>query len=138
MVRASSNQDSKVLDLFSGSGTTLRVCQQLNRNCDGIEINPRYVEMVKIRLMKKFNGFDSIDPRMRRVPNDLRDKAIRDNYVNNHVKWFLDKHENDVVEFLKALEEKYPEDENLKKKEKKQSLLKLDLSQDLFSANCSE
>ena len=39
MVLASSNEGDCVLDPFCGSGTTLRVCQQLNRNAIGIEIN---------------------------------------------------------------------------------------------------
>ena len=49
------------LDPFLGSGTTLRVCQQLDRNGIGIEINPDYVKMSENRLNTPFNGFDSID-----------------------------------------------------------------------------
>lgn len=33
------------VDPFLGSGTTARVCQKLNRNCIGFEINPEYYEM---------------------------------------------------------------------------------------------
>lgn len=56
MVLASSNPGEIVLDPFSGSGTTLRVCQQLERNCIGFEINPTYVEMTKQRLNAVFSG----------------------------------------------------------------------------------
>jgi len=48
--------------------------------------------MTKERLNKHFNGFDSIDPRMERVPIDLRDEAIRREYLQNHIKWFLKNH----------------------------------------------
>jgi len=71
IVSASSAEGALVVDPFSGSGTTLRVCQNLNRNCIGIEMNPEYVEMTKRRLAKPFEGFDSIDPRMDRTPKDL-------------------------------------------------------------------
>jgi len=107
MVSASSNENNLVLDPFSGSGTTLRVCQQLNRNCIGYELNPAYVEMTKERLSKPFDGFDSIDPRMERVPNDLRKKEIRDEYINNHIKWFLKNHSGSLEKFKKEVQRKY-------------------------------
>ncbi|MBU2805814.1 site-specific DNA-methyltransferase, partial [Acidithiobacillus ferridurans] len=66
MILASSNEGFNVLDPFLGSGTTLRVCQQLKRNGTGIEINEEYCSMSKERLIKEFVGFDSIDPRMKR------------------------------------------------------------------------
>lgn len=107
MIRASSNPGDKVLDPFSGSGTTLRVCQQLNRECFGIEINGDYVEMTKARLARPFSGFDSIDPRMRRVPLDLNDSDIREDYIKNHIHWFLDHHENDIEAFLNEVKRIY-------------------------------
>ena len=81
MVMASSDEGDVVLDLFSGSGTTLRVCQQLNRNCIGIELNPEYVKMIEERLNSEFTGFDSIDPRMERVPLDLKRKKSGKNIL---------------------------------------------------------
>jgi len=99
MVLASSNEGGIVLDPFSGSGTTLRVCQQLARIGVGIEINPEYVEMTKQRLAKNFQGFDSIDPRAERVPFDLRKKEYRDAYLEDHKKWFLKHHENAAQKF---------------------------------------
>jgi len=107
MILASSNEEDMILDPFSGSGTTLRVCQQLNRNCIGFELNPVYVEMTKKRLSESFGGFDSIDPRMERVPNDLNDYNIRMEYVENHIDWFLKNHNGATEMFLKKVEEKY-------------------------------
>ncbi|MDQ6980723.1 MAG: DNA methyltransferase [Ghiorsea sp.] len=107
MVMASSNENGIVLDPFSGSGTTMRVCQQLNRNAVGFELNPDYIEMTNIRLREPFSGFDSVDPRMERVPNDLRKAEIRDEYLENHINWFLKNHENALEIFKKAVNEKY-------------------------------
>ncbi|MFC3680568.1 DNA-methyltransferase [Bacterioplanoides pacificum] len=107
MILASSDRGDTVLDPFSGSGTTLRVCQQLGRKGVGFELNPEYVEMTKARLSEPFNGFDSVDPRMERVPNDLRKPEIRDEYLANHINWFLKNHENAIDVFTKAVKEKY-------------------------------
>lgn len=107
LVLASSPAGGRVLDPFSGSGTTLRVCQQLGRNCTGIELNPDYVQQTQERLQKPFTGFDSIDPRMKRIPNDLNDPSIRAAYLQNHMEWFLQHHENAKAEFLAAVQAKY-------------------------------
>ncbi|QTA81395.1 SAM-dependent methyltransferase [Desulfonema limicola] len=107
MVLASSNETEMVLDPFCGSGTTLRVCQQLNRNCIGFELNPDYIQMTKKRLSKPFTGFDSIDERMERVPLDLSDYNIREEYLASHIKWFLQHHNGSVEKFNKSVEEMY-------------------------------
>lgn len=110
MVLASSNEGDMVLDPFSGSGTTLRVCQQLNRNCMGFEINPIYVEMIEDRLSRPFNGFDSIDPRMERIPLDLRNPDVRRSYLKNHIEWFLEHHNGSKSSFLRSVREMYGDD----------------------------
>lgn len=118
IVLASSNEGDFVLDPFAGSGTSIRVCQQLNRNCIGFELNPKYVEIIQNRLAKPFLGFDSIDPKMSRVPNDLNDEKIRDEYLKNHEDWFLKNHNNAREEFYKEIEKKY----GVKRKKNKISL----------------
>jgi DNA modification methylase len=107
IVLASSNKGDVVLDPFSGSGTTQRVCQQLERNCIGFEKNPNYVQMTNERLAMPFNGFDSSDDRNFRIPNDLRDPAHRLEYLVNHATWFLRHHESDKELFYNAVKEKY-------------------------------
>ncbi len=77
IVLASSKEGGVVLDPFSGSGTTLRVCQQLNRHCIGIELNPDYISMTQRRLASPFDGFDSIDPRSERTPRDLPEADVQ-------------------------------------------------------------
>ena len=108
MVLASSHPNAVVLDPFLGSGTTLRVCQQLERQGIGIELNPDYVAMAQTRLQKPFSGFDSIDPRMNRVPLDLRNDTQRKEYLSNHRQWFLRKHDNAIKDFERSVEAVYP------------------------------
>ncbi len=107
IILASSNEGDLVLDPFSGSGTALRVCQNTGRNCIGIEINPDYVDMTRERLEQEFSGFDSIDERMRRIPNDLNDSTIREEYIKNHIEWFLKNHPEEVQNFLQEANKKY-------------------------------
>ena len=71
IILASSNEGDTVLDPFVGSGTSLRVCQQANRNAVGIDINPEYIAMTNERLAEKFSGFDSLDERVKRTTSQL-------------------------------------------------------------------
>ena len=43
IIKASSNEQDIVLDLFSGSGMTSIVCKKLNRNFIGCELNENYI-----------------------------------------------------------------------------------------------
>jgi site-specific DNA-methyltransferase (adenine-specific) len=130
MISASSSEGDNVLDPFSGSGTTLRVCQQLSRSCTGVEINPDYVQMTENRLIQPFHGFDSIDPRMKRVPLDLRDIEIRTEYIENHKRWFLKNHESDIEGFEKEVSRIYDQIKPRKKRATKKAGSSND---DLFS-----
>ena len=107
MVLASSDEGDTVLDPFAGSGTTLRVCQQLNRISINFEINPAYLNIMNQRLKTPFYGFDSIDPRIQRVPKDLNNSQIRQNYLNFHQKQFLQNHKNSLPKFKKEVEKMY-------------------------------
>lgn len=53
-VKISSNIDDKVLDPFSGTGTTNVACKMLNRKCLGIEINEEYY-LPSIKRLNKIN-----------------------------------------------------------------------------------
>jgi DNA modification methylase len=108
MILASTNEGDLVLDPFCGSGTALRVCQQIQRHGIGMEVNEEYVGLIKGRLLQPFNGFDSIDERMTRIPNDLNDVRIREEYILNHINWFLQNHPDKVTDFLKKVNAKYP------------------------------
>ena len=107
IILASTNEGDLVVDPFAGSGTTLRVCQQTGRSAIGFDVNPEYVEMIHDRLAEKFTGFDSVDERMKRVPLDLNDGATRNEYVRNHIEWFLKFHPETVDEFLQDVRKTY-------------------------------
>ncbi len=45
----------KVLDLFGGSGSTLMACEQTNRKCYMMELDPRYIDVI-IKRWEDFTG----------------------------------------------------------------------------------
>lgn len=54
-VRNSTAQNETVYDPFLGSGTTLIACEQLGRKCYGVEIEPKYVDVI-VRRWELFTG----------------------------------------------------------------------------------
>lgn len=48
-------ENDNVLDLFGGSGSTLIACEQLNRNCYMMEIDPYYCQVI-INRWEEFTG----------------------------------------------------------------------------------
>ena len=46
LVKRGVDNDGKVMDLFGGSGTTLIACEQLNRKCFMMEIDPVYCQVI--------------------------------------------------------------------------------------------
>ena len=51
----SSKKNEKVLDLFGGSGSTLIACEQLNRTCYMMELDPKYCDVI-IRRFENLTG----------------------------------------------------------------------------------
>ena len=49
------NSFNKVLDLFGGSGSTLIACEQLNKQCFVMELDPKYVDVI-IERWEQFTG----------------------------------------------------------------------------------
>lgn len=54
-IKNSSKENNTVLDLFGGSGSTLIACEQLNRNCCMMELDPHYVDVI-IARWEQFTG----------------------------------------------------------------------------------
>jgi hypothetical protein len=63
--------------------------------------------MTEERLKKPFYGFDSIDPRMNRVPLDMSKKEMRIKYLRQHREWFLKNHDNSLDVFKAVIEKTY-------------------------------
>jgi DNA modification methylase len=47
-----SKKNDKVLDLFLGSGSTMVASHQLNRKCYGMELDPKYCQVIVDRMKK--------------------------------------------------------------------------------------
>jgi DNA modification methylase len=58
LMRNSSRPGEIVLDPFGGSGSTLIACQQLNRTCYTMELDPHYADVIIQRYID-FMGTDS-------------------------------------------------------------------------------
>lgn len=54
-IKSSSRENEIVLDVFGGSGSTLIACEQLNRNCYMMELNPKYVDVI-IERWEQYTG----------------------------------------------------------------------------------
>ena len=53
-INNSSKSEDIILDLFLGSGSTLIACQQTNRICYGMEIDPIYIDVILKRYKKLY------------------------------------------------------------------------------------
>lgn len=51
-IKNSSRKNENVLDLFGGSGSTLIACEQLERNCFTMELDPHYCDVILSRWEK--------------------------------------------------------------------------------------
>ena len=50
IIKTSSNEGDVVADYYLGSGTTAKVCQELNRKFIDCDLNPKAIEITKARL----------------------------------------------------------------------------------------
>ena len=51
-INNSSKSGDIVLDLFLGSGSTLIACEQIDRTCYGMELDPKYCDVIRKRYAK--------------------------------------------------------------------------------------
>ena len=54
-IKSSSRENENVLDVFGGSGSTLIACEQNNRNCYVMELEPKLVDVI-IQRWENFTG----------------------------------------------------------------------------------
>lgn len=55
LIGNSSRERERVIDIFGGSGTTMIACEQLNRICYMMELDPHYADVI-IERWEKFTG----------------------------------------------------------------------------------
>ena len=58
-IKHASKEDDIVLDLFLGSGSTLIACEKTNRICYGMEIDPKYTDVI-IKRYEDYTGNKAI------------------------------------------------------------------------------
>ena len=54
-IKAMSDPNDIVIEPFGGSGTTMIACEQLNRKCRMMELEPKYVDII-INRWEQFTG----------------------------------------------------------------------------------
>lgn len=54
-IKHASKQDDIVMDLFLGSGSTLIACEKTNRVCYGMELDPKYIDVI-IKRWEDYTG----------------------------------------------------------------------------------
>lgn len=68
-------ENNIVIDFFLGSGTTMVAAEQLNRKCYGIEIDPKYCQVIIDRMLK---SFPNLEIKRNGEPYKISDKAAID------------------------------------------------------------
>ena len=76
IVKASSQENDLVFDFFSHSGTTLLACEQLERRCITIDVDPIFCE-ITIRRLERFRnegltGWQNSNPFYEEILNDKK------------------------------------------------------------------
>jgi DNA modification methylase len=56
LIKNSSKQEDIILDPFLGSGTTLMACEKQGRICYGVELDPKYCDVI-VKRWEEFTGF---------------------------------------------------------------------------------
>ena len=59
-LRLSTQENGIILDLFGGSGSTLMACEQTNRKCCTMELDPKYASAIVRRYAASVGGTDGI------------------------------------------------------------------------------
>ena len=55
LIKNSSKQEDIILDSFLGSGSTLIACEKINRICYGVELDPKYCDVI-VKRWEQFTG----------------------------------------------------------------------------------
>ena len=62
-----------ILDLFLGSGSTLIAAEKTNRKCYGMELDPKYCDVI-INRWQDFTGHDAVHLELNKTYNGLKNK----------------------------------------------------------------
>ena len=59
-IQNSSQENSIVIDTFGGSGSTMMACEQTNRICYMLELDPKYASVILRRYVEDFGNADNV------------------------------------------------------------------------------
>ena len=59
-IKNSSNMKDIILDLFGGSGTTIIACEETDRQCRMMELDPKYCDVIIHRFIDKVGSEDNV------------------------------------------------------------------------------
>jgi hypothetical protein len=76
LVRFFTKEGAVVLDPFVGVGSTLKACALNGREGIGIELNPRYAELSRQRLLKELEGLKGQAPAQTVLEGDAREVLL--------------------------------------------------------------
>ena len=116
LVRFFTKSEEKVLDPFSGVGSTIKACLELNRIGYGVELSPEWYEITKERLLKESDhgiSYDHLICGDSRKLDSYFDKNFFDFIVTSPPYWnILEKKDHKANErVLNGHATKYSEDE---------------------------
>lgn len=81
LIRNSSLPTDNVLDLFGGSGSTMMACEELNRKCYMMELDPRYVDVI-IRRYGELTHWDVPIYKLKEEGSRVVKEDVREIYRN--------------------------------------------------------
>ena len=76
-IKNSSKQSDVVMDLFMGSGSTLIACEKNHRQCRGMELDPKYCDVI-INRWEDFTGKNAIHEQSGKTYKELKDGSTID------------------------------------------------------------
>lgn len=106
LIRTFADKDSTVLDIFSGSGTTLLECKYLGiKKAYGIELNPFAVFMAKTKLDNI--SYEETKSYFKKIENNYFDEAFNYNdiYFDNISFWYNSKTIKELSKLLASVKE---------------------------------
>lgn len=111
IIEAFSNEGDSVLDIFSGSGTTLLEAMKLKRHSKGIELNPLAILITKVKT--QYIDEELLKAGIYQWEVNFLNQDFDEHQINNKEFWFhevTNKSVNDAIGAIDAIENKHIKD----------------------------
>lgn len=107
IIEAFSSEGDTVLDIFSGSGTTLLEAMRLKRHSKGIELNPLAILITKVKT--QYIDEEILKAGIEQWEVNFLNQDFGEHHINNKEFWFhevTNKSVNDAIGAIDAIEDK--------------------------------